>query len=102
VSDIRKLNDRFRRTFIGGHVTVTDGVAALPLSTQHAIKKAVRWFSKFEDRDHEFGTLDVEGQKIFWRIEHYDRTFRKASPDPANPRKTVRVLRIGLMSEEER
>jgi Protein of unknown function (DUF3768) len=102
VSDIRKLNDRFRRTFIGGHVTVTDGVAALPRSTQAAIKKLVRTLSRFDDPhgDHDFGTFDVAGNRVFWRIEHYDRTFKKGSPDPASSRKTIRVLTIGLMSEE--
>jgi Protein of unknown function (DUF3768) len=61
-----------------------------------------------EDNDphgeHDFGSLDYEGKRIFWKVDYYDRasfgTGRDmGSEDPSDPAKTLRVLTIMLASE---
>jgi hypothetical protein len=52
----------------------------------------------------DFGSLDYEGQRIFWKIDYYDRASfgtgcDMGSDDPADPAKTLRVLTIMLASE---
>ena len=46
-SRIRALNDALRRTFVGGRVVLTAGVAALPEATRVAVLAAVRGFEAF-------------------------------------------------------
>src|SRR5687767_11105679 len=56
---IRTLNDVFRQTFIGGTVTLTSGVAALPPEHQAKVLTAIRTFTEFDEgndphREHDF------------------------------------------------
>jgi hypothetical protein len=44
---IRDLNDAFRRSFSGGWVVMTRGIASLPTAEQVAILDAVRGFAAF-------------------------------------------------------
>lgn len=46
-----------------------------------------------------FGAFDFKGQKIFWKIDYYDRNFEFASPDAANPNITNRVLTVMYADE---
>jgi hypothetical protein len=101
---IRALNDAFRRTFIGGKVMMTAGIAALPDAAQAAVLDEVRKFDAFTaDNDphgeHDFGSFEVDGRKIFWKIDYYDAAMEFGSEDPADPAKTTRVLTIMLASE---
>jgi len=43
--------------------------------------------------------LTYEGEKIFWKIDYYDRALKYGSEDPADPEQTTRVLTIMLASE---
>ena len=56
-----------------------------------------------EDNDpygeHDFGAFELEGQKLFWKIDYYDLELRFGSDDPGDPDKTRRVLTI-LLAEE--
>jgi hypothetical protein len=104
MSAISELNDKFRRTLMGGHVTVTDGIAALPHPTQVAIRESVQSFSRFDEDnyphgEHDFGAFDIDGVKVFWKIDYYDKGMRHGSPSPADPKRTIRVLTIMLSSE---
>ena len=52
ISRIRDLNDAFRRTFVGGRVMLTSGVADLPDMVKAAALHLVASFGKFtEDND---------------------------------------------------
>ena len=42
---------------------------------------------------------EVDGQKLFWKIDLYDCDYEYGSPDPENPDKTRRVLTIMLSGE---
>ena len=101
---IAALNDAFRRTFAGGRVMLTAGIDALPALRKPEIMMAVQAFNKFNtDNDpyheHDFGTFELHGRKIFWKIDYYDKTMEAGSEDPADPEKTTRVLTIMLAEE---
>jgi Protein of unknown function (DUF3768) len=54
----------------------------------------VRGFAKFEPAndpygEHDFGAVDVAGQKFFWKIDYYDKAMEMGSDDPADPAKTT-------------
>jgi len=104
-AQIRELNDAFRR---GGPTVrgwfVTAGAQALGAETLPQAIEAVQAFDAFgADNDphgeHDFGSLDVAGHSIFWKIDYYDLSLTWASEDPADPSKTRRVLTIMLASE---
>jgi hypothetical protein len=101
---IRHLNDAFRRSFSGGKVMMTAGVAALPDSAREVVLEEVRKFAAFSgDNDphgeHDFGSFEVDGRKVFWKIDYYDAAMEFGSEDPADPLKTTRLLTIMLASE---
>lgn len=104
VAKIRELNDRFRRTGIGGRFVMTLGVRALGPDALAQILQDVASYDEFtEDNDpygeHDFGTVYAGMVKLFWKIDYYDRTLEAGSEDPANPAVTTRVLT--LMRAEE-
>ncbi|MCB9989314.1 MAG: DUF3768 domain-containing protein [Rhodospirillales bacterium] len=89
---------------IAGRVYQTAGISALSEADQSAIRERVERFNGFtEDNDpygeHDFGAFEFKGQKIFWKIDYYDRTLEQGSPDPADPKATCRVLMIMLADE---
>ncbi len=99
VSRIRLLNDNFRSTFVGGRVVMTAGVDALPSDTKACVLLAVRSFSNFtKDNDphheHDFGSIELEGETYFWKIDYYDPDIRFGSESPEDPTVTTRVLTI--------
>ncbi|MER8661292.1 DUF3768 domain-containing protein [Mesorhizobium sp. M1148] len=103
-SEIRRLNDAFRSSFLGGHVVLTSGVAALADTERRALLRSVRAFEAFDinndpHAEHDFGAVDVEGDKFFWKIDYYDPDMQSGSLDPANPDVTRRALTI-MRSEE--
>jgi Protein of unknown function (DUF3768) len=101
---IRQLNDEARMFLTDGTVFATRGIAALPSNDQAAILERVRTFDDFDPEndpygEHDFGAFDHKGDRIFWKIDSYDRQMRCGSPDPADPRVTRRILTIMLASE---
>jgi len=101
---IQRLNDRFRRSGIGGDILITPGIQALGEAGMQAVAKQVMQFDQFsEDNDphgeHDFGAFDHEGQRIFWKIDYYSPDMMSGSEDPSDPDATRRVLTIMLASE---
>lgn len=101
---IRDLNDAFRRTMLGGRFILTVGIRTLAPTHVAQIVQAVRDFDEFSpDNDpyheHDFGSLEHCGQKIFWKIDYYDKQLQYGSEDPANVAITTRVLTIMLAAE---
>ena len=101
---IRELNDAFRRTFTGGRVVITRGIAALPTTDQAAILEKVRTHANFEPGndpygEHDFGAFDYRGIRVFWKIDAYDRALEHGSPNPADPGVATRVPTVMLAEE---
>ena len=101
---IRKLNDKLRRHSAGGSAVITAGVAALGRDTVDRIVRAIAVFDDFSNandpyEEHDFGSLEVEGETIFFKIDYYDKSFSGLSPDPADPAATERVITIMLAQE---
>lgn len=104
MTDIKTLNDNFRKTFTGGQVLLTAGINSKSTDDVANILSMVRCFNKFTpDNDpygeHDFGSFDYKGDKIFWKIDYYDLNNQYLSVNPADPNITNRVLTIMLAEE---
>lgn len=104
MTDIKTLNDNFRQTFICGRVMLTAGINAKSQDDVANILSMVRDFNKFTpDNDpygeHDFGSFDYKGDKIFWKIDYYDKNYQYLSENPSNPNITNRVMTIMLADE---
>ena len=105
MTDIAALNDKFRKTFTGGQVLLTAGIDSLPTDDVANILQLVQNFTDFTpDNDpygeHDFGSFVYNGNKIFWKIDYYDRfNTCYASENPADATITKRILTIMLAEE---
>jgi hypothetical protein len=101
---IRELNDRLRHNLSDGTAVMTPGIAALG---QEAVERIVKTIAVFDDfchandlyQEHDFGSFEVEGQLIFFKIDYFDNDLTYHSPDPADPAATRRVITIMLAEE---
>jgi len=50
-------------------------------------------------REHDFGSFELEGEKLFWKIDYYDLAGEFGSEDPTDPKETLRVLTVMLAEE---
>lgn len=102
---IRELNDAFRTTGpSAGDWMLTCGIRAYGPDFIQLAVKAVRDHASFTaDNDpygeHDFGSFNLAGEHLFWKIDHYDRELVYGSDDPSNPAVTRRVMTIMLASE---
>lgn len=101
---VARLNDAFRHDLSSGKLVATAGVIARFGENLLALLLAVQVFPDFTpDNDphgeHDFGAIDCDGTRLFWKIDCYDRGLQFASPDPADPAVTTRVLTMMLAEE---
>ena len=108
---IRELNDALRtctdpilRLIINGQLVITRGIHELGNAFFKNAVAAVRAFDNFTpDNDphgeHDMAFLDVDGERIFFKVDYYDSEMQYHSPDPAVAGVTRRVLTIGLASD---
>jgi hypothetical protein len=104
VTTIRELNDRFRHSLRGGVLVMTAGVIALGQDRQLKILEAVSKFDRFdEDNDpygeHDFGCVEVSGERFLRKIDYFDPTMSFHSENAADPEVTRRVLTLMLAEE---
>jgi len=101
---IRSLNDKLRKNLVDGTAVMTPGIAALG---QEAVARIVKTIAVFDDfchandpyEEHDFGSFEAEGAKIFFKIDYFDRSLSMHSPDPADSTVTERVITIMLAEE---
>lgn len=101
---IRAQNDAFRKCPSGGKVMLTYGVLEKFRGALNDLIEAVVNFDDFnEDNDpygeHDFGSLSLRGETIFWKIDYYDLDMSNGSPDPANPDVTMRMMTVMMAWE---
>ena len=104
MTDIATLNDKFRKSFIGGEVLLSAGIAAMSSEDKANIVSLVQNFNDFtEDNnvygERDFGSFDYKDEKILWKIDYYDLNHKYMSEDPSNPDITNRVLTIMTVYE---
>ena len=118
---IARLNDMARQALgIACTAIATVGFRSLPESDQSQVRELIETYDAFdEDNDphgeHDFGCVyqladgrwtterprlrDDERERVFWKLDYYDRDLRFGSGDAANPAVTRRVLTIMLADE---
>ncbi len=118
---IARLNDYARRAMgVACTVVATVGFRSLPDADQSCVCELIETFDAFtEDNDphgeRDFGCIyqlgDVqwtterprlredERERVFWKLDYYDRDLQFGSDDAANPAITRRVLTIMLSDE---
>jgi hypothetical protein len=100
---IAVLNDACRAEPGAGWM-LTPGVQALSQAALVQAVEAVRGFAAFSEDNNphgerDFGAFDLNGARLFWKIDYYDLDLCMASPDPADPAVTKRVLTLMLAEE---
>jgi len=103
-ASIRKLNDTFRTTGVGGKIVMTRGVSELGEPLINHIVMAVKTYEAFtKDNDpygeHDFGSFEIQDHKLFWKIDYYAADMVHGSSDASDPNITTRVLTIMLRDE---
>jgi uncharacterized protein DUF3768 len=108
---VRALNDEFRTELISpvsalwhNRLVCTSGVAAHGDDFIERALRAVREFAAFNEvngpyGEHDFGSFELDGVMLYWKIDYYDPLHDGRSLDPADPDKTKRVLTILLADE---
>jgi hypothetical protein len=101
---IRALNDELRQNFATGTAVMTAGVAALGAETVMRIVKTIAVYDDFchandPHGEHDFGSFEADGQRIFFKIDYFDKGLTAHSPDPSDPSVTERVITIMLAEE---
>ena len=104
MTDIKTLNDNLRKSFIGGRVILTQGINVKTPRDIARILAKVRNFNNFTKandpyNEHDFGSFNYKGEKIYWKIDYYDKSYQFYSEDPSNPDITNRVMTVMLASE---
>jgi hypothetical protein len=101
---IRSLNDELRQNLAGGIAVMTPGIAALG---EEAVNRIVKTIAVYDDfchandphEEHDFGSFEAEGHKIFFKIDYFDQSLTYHSPNPSDPAVTRRVITIMLAEE---
>ena len=100
---IADKNDDFRvaACFIGFGITITKNLNDRFPEIGRLLVKVGEFDSFSEDndpyREHDFGSLEYEGEKIFWKIDYYDQKVEHWT-DPLDP-KCRRILTLMLAED---
>jgi hypothetical protein len=76
----------------------------LGAETVARIVKTIRVYDDFchandPYEEHDFGSFEVDGHTIFFKIDYFDMSRGYHSPDPSDPSVTERVITIMLAEE---
>jgi hypothetical protein len=102
---IAELNDRFRKGELNlGIKVLSQRVKTLSKTQQLHLLKLVKDFDGFTPENNpygerDFGSVELDEEMYFWKIDYYDLSLTVGSEDPANTAVTRRVLTIMHSSE---
>jgi hypothetical protein len=118
---IARLNDLARRAMVVDcTVVATVGFRSLSDADQSRVRELIETFDAFTDDNDPHGERDFgciyqlgggrwtaerprvredERERVFWKLDYYDRDLQFASEDAADPAVTRRVLTIMLADE---
>ena len=118
---IARLNDRARQAMgLACTAFATVGFRSLPDADQSRVRELIETYDAFDEDNDPHGERDFgcvyqlgdgrwtterptsrndECERVFWKLDYYDRDLRFGSKDPANPVVTRRVLTIMLADE---
>ena len=118
---IARLNDLARRAMgVACTVVATVGFRSLSEADQSCVRELIETFDAFTEEDDPHGERDFgcvyqladgrwtterprvredERERVFWKLDYYDRELQFGSEDAANPAVTRRVLTIMLADE---
>ena len=118
---IARLNDLARRAMgVACTAVATVGFRSLSASDQSSVRELIETFDAFDEDGDPYGERDFgcvyqlgdgrwtterprlcedERERVFWKLDYYDRDLRFGSEDAANPAITRRVLTIMLADE---
>ena len=118
---IARLNDLARRAMgVACTAIATAGFRSLPNADQSQVRELIETYDAFTDDNDPHGERDYgsiyqlsdrcwtterprnpedERERVFWKLDYYDRDMQFASKDAANPAITRRVLTIILSDE---
>jgi len=115
IAAIAAQNDAFRKLAclgetpsqpIQGRMHLTSSLAMAEDGLALEAVQAVGEFDVFEpendpDGSHDFGAVDIRGEKVFWKIDLYEAgsDFRYGAEAPDNPATTMRVLTVMMASD---
>lgn len=106
MNTIAQLNDRLRMQgdMTLGQWGITPGIYSTFGNDVKQVLQMVATHEPGPDEDNgegerDFGSLEFNGEKVFWKIDYYDPTFTYGSDNPADPEKSRRVLTVMLASE---
>jgi hypothetical protein len=101
---IRDLNDAFRKTFAGGKMVLTAGVAALLEMVKASVLAKLAEFDDFTPAndphgEHDFLSFEHCNRTFFWKCDYYNTEMDGGSEDPADPDMTIRVGTLMLAED---
>ena len=103
---IASLNDELRRGFNrrAGIIVLTQNFTTLPEEDQQEIVTRVKQFEDFSEgndphNEHDFGAVEHDGKRAFFKIDYYDQDLLGGSSDPSDPEVTQRILTIMVPSD---
>jgi len=102
---IQRLNDALRHGQCEhASIVITSGLQTKGQEYLAEVSKAVSGFENFTKNndphlEHDFGSIEINGDKVFWKIDYYDLAMKYHSPDAANSAVTHRVLTIMFAHE---
>jgi hypothetical protein len=94
------LNDQLRTTFKGGRVQMTPSVYELDDRLRGRALSVLAHYNSFHpDSEHDCGTFIFAGFSFEWRIEYRGKDGVGISPDPSDPKQTIRVLTLYTIAD---
>lgn len=101
---IATMNDDLRRDLTLGTAVMTVGVAALGPEFIERVVRTVATYDKFDEGNNpngerDLGCFELDGHRLLWKVDYFDKSMTYHSPDPSDPTVTERVITLMLAEE---